>query len=123
MFNIDDNAPLWIFAIFWNALHKRKSGLLPRFLPQHKSPWFQIPSIYVHTCISNLRVLIQKTFAQHLYNVGPGPSTLVQHCSNDIHMVCVYWIYNIIMFKLYVDRHIAAPGITTWSLVYTWLTT
>ena len=30
--------------------------------------------------------------------------------------VFVYWIYD------YVDRHIAAPRITMWALVYTWLT-
>ena len=32
-----------------------------------------------------------KTFVQHLYNVGPTSSTLVQHCAIVIQMFCVYW--------------------------------
>ena len=32
-----------------------------------------------------------KTFAQHMYNVGPASSTLVQHCTNVIQMFCVCW--------------------------------
>ena len=31
-----------------------------------------------------------KTFVQHLYNVYPTSSTLVQHCTNIIQMFCVY---------------------------------
>ena len=32
-----------------------------------------------------------KTFASHLYNVGPTSSTLVQHCTNVIQMFRVCW--------------------------------
>ena len=32
-----------------------------------------------------------KTFVQHLYNVGPTSSTLVQHCINVAQMFCVCW--------------------------------
>ena len=32
-----------------------------------------------------------KTFVQHLYNVGPSSSTLVQHCTNVVQMLCVNW--------------------------------
>ena len=34
-----------------------------------------------------------KHFVQHLYNVGPTSSTLVQHCTNVIQMICLYWVY------------------------------
>ena len=32
-----------------------------------------------------------KTFVEHLFNVDPTSSTLVQHCINVIQMFCVYW--------------------------------
>ena len=40
-----------------------------------------------------LRITSQQTqyILQHLYNVGPTSSTLVQHCINVIKMFCVCW--------------------------------
>ena len=32
-----------------------------------------------------------KTFLKHLYNVGSTSSTLDQHCTNVIQILCVYW--------------------------------
>ena len=33
----------------------------------------------------------QKTFVQHLYNVGTTSKTLGRRCTNAIQMFCVYW--------------------------------
>ena len=33
-----------------------------------------------------------KTFVYHLYNVGQTSPTLVQHCTNVIQIICVYWV-------------------------------
>ena len=33
-----------------------------------------------------------KTFVQHIYNVGPTSSTLVQHSINIIQMFCACWV-------------------------------
>ena len=46
--------------------------------------------------INNLFYIYQypskhKTFVWPLYKVVPTSSTLVQHCTNAIHMFCVYW--------------------------------
>ena len=55
-----------------------------------------------------------KTFVQHLYNVGPTSSTLVQRCINVIQMFCVCFTYCLAGTSadplIYTDNLIHSPG-------------
>ena len=53
--------------------------------------WCFEASLWCKGLSSSRRSSKRKTFVQHLYNVGPTSSTLVQHCINVIQMFCVCW--------------------------------
>ena len=71
------------------------------------------PSLHV-TCVTwwpNINISIKyrflgvpskhETFVYNLYNVGLTSTTLVQHCTNVIHMFCVYGVCTLMGFVKY----------------------
>ena len=55
------------------------TGILPNSRTMMKSA-----EMFMHVYPSK-----QKTFVEHLYNVGPTSKTLGRHCTNVIQMFCV----------------------------------
>ena len=54
------------------------------------------------------------TFVYHLYNVGPPSWTVVQHCINEMHMFCAYWVINsqailLVFCKLWSSKYKCIP--------------
>ena len=69
-----------------------------------------------YTQILDIITQQHKTFLQHLYNVGPTSSTLVQHCTNAIKMFCVYWIAFFVFVILFFRS--LAPVVKRYHLCY-----